>query len=89
MSSAQTEVVVVGTGVSGLCAALTLGRRGCRVVVLEKQATFGGNGKWALTGINLCNTPFQESRNITDSAVLFKRDILRTGCFQFYIHSQI
>jgi uncharacterized protein len=81
MSTTDTDVVVVGTGVSGLCAALTLGRRGCRVVVLEKQADFGGNGKWALTGINLCNTTAQESRDITDSAVLFKRDILRAGNF--------
>ena len=81
MSSSENLAVVVGTGVAGLCAALTLGRKGCRVIVLEKQSQFGGNGIWALTGINLYNTSAQESRNITDSAVLFRRDILRAGMF--------
>ena len=79
MSVSDTLAVVVGTGVTGLCAALALGRAGCRVTVLEKQSQFGGNGKWALTGINLYNTAAQESRDITDSAVLFKGDILRAG----------
>lgn len=79
MSVIESAAVVVGTGVSGLCAALALGRRGCKVMILEKQSEFGGNGKWALTGINLCNTSAQESRGITDSAVMFKKDMLRAG----------
>ena len=38
-----SDVTVVGTGIAGLTAALTLARRGYRVTVYEKEETVGGN----------------------------------------------
>ena len=37
------DVAVIGGGISGLAAAYSLGRRGYRVIVLERQAHAGGN----------------------------------------------
>ena len=36
------NIVVVGSGISGLCAALTAAEGGARVIVFEKQRSFGG-----------------------------------------------
>jgi FAD-dependent fumarate reductase len=63
----------------GLCAAYELGKQGCQVLVLEKQEEFGGNGKEALTGINLIGSSSQDARGITDSITQFKKDIYYAG----------
>jgi succinate dehydrogenase/fumarate reductase flavoprotein subunit len=51
----ETEVVVVGSGLGGLSAAMTAAEEGAkRVVVLEKEEMFGGGTNWAE-----CNGPGQ------------------------------
>jgi hypothetical protein len=37
------EVLVIGSGVSGYCAAIQAGREGCRTILLEKDEVLGGN----------------------------------------------
>jgi hypothetical protein len=44
------DAVVVGGGLAGLSAALTLLDRGGRVLLLEKEAFVGGNTLWASSG---------------------------------------
>ena len=39
----ECDVLVIGSGVSGYCAAIQAGRLGCRVILLEKDAVLGGN----------------------------------------------
>ena len=39
----EADVLVIGAGVSGCCAAIQAGRAGCDVVLLEKDAVLGGN----------------------------------------------
>ena len=39
----QTDVLVIGAGVSGYCAAIQAARAGCDVVLLEKDEVLGGN----------------------------------------------
>ena len=39
----QAEVVVIGSGISGMVAAVTLAESGVGVVVFEKQRSLGGN----------------------------------------------
>jgi succinate dehydrogenase/fumarate reductase flavoprotein subunit len=46
------DVVVVGGGLAGLTAALTLLDRGARVLLIEKSGFVGGNSVWASSGIN-------------------------------------
>ena len=47
-----TDAVIVGAGLAGLTAALTLIDRGARVVLLDKQKFTGGNSAYASSGIN-------------------------------------
>ena len=39
-----TDVLVIGAGLAGVCAAVNAARSGCSVVLLEKYRTLGGNG---------------------------------------------
>ena len=47
---AEYDVVVVGGGTSGACAAIAAARRGCRVLVTEYQEGLGGTGTLGLIG---------------------------------------
>lgn len=38
------DVLVIGSGVSGYCAAIQAGRLGCRTILIEKDEVLGGNG---------------------------------------------
>lgn len=48
-------------------------------MLLEKEQQYGGNGKEALTGINMIGTDTQDARSITDSSYQFKKDIYYAG----------
>lgn len=39
----ECDVLVIGSGVSGYCAAIQAGRGGCDTILLEKDAVLGGN----------------------------------------------
>lgn len=43
----ETDVLVVGCGVSGIAAALSAGERGVKVLMIDRTEVFGGNGLWA------------------------------------------
>ena len=47
-----SDVVVVGGGLAGLTAALTVLDRGGKVTLVEKEGYIGGNSQWASSGIN-------------------------------------
>ena len=36
------NVIIVGAGIGGLCSAVRLLNRGCKVTILEKESTLGG-----------------------------------------------
>lgn len=40
----DTDILVIGAGLAGVCAAINAARNGCSVVLLEKFRTLGGNG---------------------------------------------
>ncbi|HWM01646.1 MAG TPA: FAD-dependent oxidoreductase, partial [Actinophytocola sp.] len=48
---ADADLVVVGTGVAGLTAALRAAELGLRVLVVTKDAADGGNTRWAQGGV--------------------------------------
>ncbi|MGH3881186.1 MAG: FAD-dependent oxidoreductase, partial [Actinophytocola sp.] len=48
---AHADLVVVGTGVAGLTAALRAAELGLRVLVVTKDAADGGNTRWAQGGV--------------------------------------
>jgi L-aspartate oxidase len=49
--AAEADLVVVGTGVAGLTAAVEAARRGVRVVVVTKDAADAGSTRWAQGGV--------------------------------------
>lgn len=60
----ETDVVVVGGGVAGLCAALEASDAGADVVLLEKQAFLGGSALISGGVIYAAGTPLQEALGI-------------------------
>jgi len=64
----ETDVIVVGFGAAGACAALEAAGAGARVVIIDR---FGGGGATALSGGVVYaggGTPQQEAAGVTDSA---------------------
>lgn len=73
------KVIVVGGGLSGLSAAHTIYLAGGNVVVLDKQAFFGGNSTKATSGINGALTRTQVDHGVADSVKQFYDDTLKSA----------
>jgi len=76
---AAPQVIVVGGGLSGLSAAHTIYLNGGNVLVLDKQAFFGGNSTKATSGINGALTRTQVDLGIGDSVKAFYEDTLKSA----------
>lgn len=74
-----TDVVVVGGGLAGMCAATEAADRGADVVLLERQPTLGGSTVLSGGFVALADTPMQRRRGITDSADLLFDDLRTVG----------
>lgn len=68
----MTTVVVVGSGIAGLTAALHAHEAGCRVIVVSKGALRDTNTRWAQGGIAAVTSP-------ADSLAAHAADTLRAG----------
>lgn len=73
-SSWKDAVIVVGAGLSGGSAALTLLEGGVRVVIVEKEKKLGGNSVRASSGYNGSETHYQKQQNVGDTNTLFQQD---------------
>jgi len=74
-----TDVVVVGSGFSGLAAAIEARNHGAAVVILEKLPTPGGNSIISDGGIAAPGTALQQRSGIADSAERLYDDMLKAG----------
>ena len=72
-------VVVIGSGVAGLCAAIEAAKAGAEVLVLERDTAVGGASAMSGAACNIVGTPLQESQGIEDSVELALADWIRTG----------
>jgi fumarate reductase flavoprotein subunit len=63
----ETDIVVVGSGVSGLAAALEAAQRGARVAVFEKQPTLGGTSNF-FEGMFAVGSAMQKEKYIAYSS---------------------
>lgn len=59
----DVDVVVIGGGASGLCAAISAAQNGAKVILFEKQAQLGGNGMMP-EGLFAVNSPKQAELGI-------------------------
>jgi predicted oxidoreductase len=75
----QTDVVVVGAGISGLCAALEGARRGASVTVIDMGSAFGGHAVMSSGMVCVVGTPEQQMSQVADSPELAYQDFLHLG----------
>eukprot|EP00808_Paulinella_micropora_P011984 g12992.t1 len=71
------DAVIIGGGLAGAVAALSLLDRGARVVLMEKEGHMGGNSAWASSGLNAVGDTIKADPK--DSWEVFLKDIQKTG----------
>ena len=78
-NSPPTDLIIVGAGISGLCAALEAARSGANVTVIEGWSVFGGHAVMSSGMVCFVGTPEQEASHVSDSPELACSDFLRFG----------
>lgn len=72
----EFDVVVIGSGLAGMCAAITAKQNGCsKVVVLEKMPYFGGNSCIATGDFAAVDSVLAKKQGVQDSPESFAGDI--------------
>ncbi len=73
---AETDVIVVGAGLSGLVAACEIADAGRKVVLLDQEpaASLGGQAFWSFGGLFFIDSPEQRRLRIRDSRELARDD---------------
>lgn len=72
-------MIVVGAGISGLSAALELGRGGAKVTVIDMSSVFGGHAVMSQGSVSIVATPAQERAGIHDTPDLAFHDFHAWG----------
>lgn len=67
-------IVVVGSGLSAVSAAMSIVEKGVPCLMIEKEKRLGGNSVKAWAGYNACNTSDQYEQGIEDSVEQFAQD---------------
>lgn len=79
VTDTKKRVTIVGAGISGLCAALELGRAGIDVTVFDMSSVFGGHAVMSQGGVCVVDTPVHEQAGLHDSPDLAYRDFVTWG----------
>lgn len=78
-ASTDADVIVLGAGGAGMCAALTAYGEGKSVIILEKMPEVGGNTMLSGGGMAAPCNWLQEQEGIEDSPELFESDVFKGG----------
>ena len=70
------DVLVIGAGGCGLCAAMAARDHGASVCVLERDAEPVGNTSWSVGMIPAAASKVQQAKGVEDSPALFAADIM-------------
>lgn len=73
------DVVVIGSGGTGLASAIQASDRDASVLIVEKMPTIGGNTIKASVGMNAAGTRFQKLKGINDCKEKFYQESLKGG----------
>lgn len=79
VSDTSCDIVIIGAGGAGLCAATEAAGKGAKVIVLEKMAIAGGNTNASTGGLNASETSVQKKLNIEDSNDQYYADTMKGG----------
>lgn len=82
----QVQIIIVGAGMAGLCAAVEAASAGARVVVLEKEAHIGGSSLLSGCFMAFAGTPFQQERGIDDHVEALLHDLRTVGQYRNKAH---
>ncbi len=92
----QCDVIVIGGGMAGGCAALSAAEAGADVVLLEKQSELGGSSAMSGGLLVFADTDLQRSKGIVDSDAILFKDLREVGKFdneetivQSYVDNQL
>ncbi len=77
--SPDCDVLVLGGGLAGQCAALAAAEAGAEVLLLEKQATPGGSTAMSGGSFAFAGTVLQAAHGIEDDGAALRDDLLRIG----------
>ncbi|MET3337718.1 MULTISPECIES: FAD-binding dehydrogenase [Bradyrhizobium] len=79
----ETDVIVVGAGLSGLVAATEIADAGKRVIVVDQEGeqSLGGQAFWSFGGLFLVDSPEQRRLGIKDSFDLAMQDWIGAAGF--------
>ena len=77
----ECEVLVVGSGYSGLAAAIEAKNAGADVKIIEKMNRVGGNSAFAAGDMAVCGSKVQAREGIEDSVDAFVSDMLIAGLY--------
>jgi uncharacterized protein len=75
----DADIIIVGAGISGLCAALEAGRGNAKVLVIDMFSVFGGAGVMSQGGICLIDSPVQRAIGIKDNQKMAFKDFMEYG----------
>ena len=78
-SSQSYDLVIVGSGLAGLSAALEANNHNLSIFLIEKEMYLGGNSMKATSGINLLLTKAQSENGIKDSLESFITDTMNSS----------
>ena len=79
----QTDIIVVGAGISGIVSTIELLNAGKKVLLIDrdKENEIGGLAKWSFGGMFFADSPVQRKAGIKDSIDLATRDWLSYASF--------
>ena len=75
----QTDVIIIGSGLAGLAAAIEAAGAGCSVAVFEKMKITGGNTRISDGGLAAPGNYLQRQMGVDDSVALFMDDMIKAG----------
>ncbi len=75
----ETDVVVIGGGLAGYCAAIEAAQAGARVLLLEKQPAVGGSTVLSGGFFAFAGTDLQQAAGVEDSNARLFEDLRRAG----------
>lgn len=75
----ETDVIIIGAGIAGICAAIEAADTGARVVVLEKDSVPGGACKFSGGHMTVAGTEVEERAHVKDKPEWLYNDMIEDG----------